>query len=270
MSAAKYLWFSDTHLDQVLPWVLLKFIAHVIKERPKGIFLTGDISNGKLTPWHLKILATFISCPIYFVLGNHDYYLSSIDKVHDKIRKLCKRYPNLIWITEAGIIPINDETAIIGNEGWYDAANGKPGYLKLTIDWWMTKNFRKLPSMRHRMRVWREMSQRSVDDIVAKLEYAIKLGYKNIYILTHFPPWKEATMHIGTLLEGFWLPYNVNLRLGQALEDVMKRHEDRYITVLSGHTHDKFEIRITSNITCKVSANHLFGIPKLDDNIIYI
>ncbi|MFI4963595.1 MAG: metallophosphoesterase, partial [Legionellales bacterium] len=246
------------------------FIVSVIKEKPKGIFLTGDISNGGLIYWHLKLLASLISCPIYFVLGNHDMHFSSIEKVYDKIRKLCKQYPNLIWMTDAGIVPINDEAAIIGNEGWYDAANGKPGYLKLTIDWWMTKNFRKLPSMKHRIAVWREMSQRSVDDIVAKLEYAIKLGYKNIHILTHFPPWASATKHVGTLLEGFWLPYNVNRLLGEALEEVMKRNNDRYITVWAGHTHDKMDVRIAHNIKCKVSANHLFGIPKLDDNIIYI
>src|SRR5271169_3595189 len=102
----KFLWFSDTHLDQVLPWSLTKFIVSVVKEKPDGIFLTGDISNGGLIYWHLKFLASFIKCPIYFVLGNHDYHFSSIEKVHDKIRKLCKEYPNLIWMTDAGIVPI--------------------------------------------------------------------------------------------------------------------------------------------------------------------
>lgn len=42
----KYLWFTDTHLDKVTPWKLFRFIRHLIKENPKGIFLTGDISNG--------------------------------------------------------------------------------------------------------------------------------------------------------------------------------------------------------------------------------
>src|SRR5271169_5868764 len=102
----KFLWFSDTHLDQVLPWNLTKFIVSVIKEKPQGIFLTGDISNGGLIYWHLKLLASLISCPIYFVLGNHDIWFSSFDKVYEKIRKLCKDHDNLIWMNDTEVVKI--------------------------------------------------------------------------------------------------------------------------------------------------------------------
>ena len=130
----KYLWFTDTHLDKVTPWSIGKFLAHLVKESPKGIFLTGDISSGPALPWHLKMMATVVKCPIYFVLGNHDYHFSSIEKTHHKIRELCKQYPNLIWMTDAGVVHLNDEVALIGTEGWYDADNGKPEYLQFTLD----------------------------------------------------------------------------------------------------------------------------------------
>jgi predicted phosphohydrolase len=263
----KYLWFTDTHLDKVTPLTLSRFILHILKENPKGIFLTGDISNGALTPFHLRMLATFIKCPIYFVLGNHDYHFSSIEKTHDKIRKLCQQYPNLIWITEAGVIHINDEVAIIGAEGWYDADNGKAGYLQFTFDWFLTEDFRKLPNMQARIDAWRNLADKSADDLSDKLEKAIDQGYKNVYVLTHFPPWKEATRDVGTIMEQFWLPYNVNLRLGRALEKVMQTHKKRSITVLAGHTHTDCWIHVSRNIECKVSKAKYYGTLRNDEHI---
>src|SRR5579885_2817844 len=201
MMKDKYLWFTDTHLDKVAPWNLMRFFLHVRKENPKGIFLTGDISNGILTPSHLRLMATFIECPIYFVLGNHDYHFSSIAEMHRKIRELCKEFPNLIWMKDAGVVHINDEVCLIGSEGWYDAVNGKPEFLKFTFDWFLTKDFRDLPNMDARIKMWQKMADESAHELVDKLEKAMEQKYKNIYLLTHFPPWKEATRDLGTVME---------------------------------------------------------------------
>src|ERR1039458_8217009 len=121
INKCEYLWYTDLHLDKIFPWTFVRFIRHIIKVNPTGVFLTGDISNGILISLHLRILANFIKCPIYIVAGNHDYHFSSIDMVHGKIRALCKEFPNLIWLTESNVIGLNDEVAIIGAEGWYDA-----------------------------------------------------------------------------------------------------------------------------------------------------
>jgi len=266
----KYLWLTDLHLDTLMPWNLVKFIWHIIQEQPAGIFLTGDISNGLLTPFHLNLLANFIKCPIYFVIGNHDYHFSSLEKMHDKLRMLCKKHPHLIWMTESEPIPLNDEAVLIGTEGWYDAKGGKPNYLRLTFDWFMVKNFRKLPNMQERIKVWEEMAQKSAEDIAKKLNNAIDQGYKTIYILTHIPCWKEATRDVGTFLEKFWLPYNVNSYMGQALEKIMEEHKKRHAIVLSGHTHTPLSIHVSRNIECRVGNAHYIGIFRPDENILII
>lgn len=263
----KYLWFTDTHLDKVPLWNLVRMLLHIIKEDPKGIFLTGDISNGLLTPWHLRMIATFVKCPIYFVLGNHDYHFSSIEKTHQKVRELCKEFPNLIWMTEAGVVHLNEEVALIGTEGWYDANNGKPEYLQFTFDWMLTEDFRKLPDMKARIEAWRAIADKSAHDLVDKIEKAIEQGYKNIYVLTHFPPWKEATRDVGTVFEQFWMPYNVNVRLGKALEEAMIDHKKKHITVLAGHTHTDCWIHVSRNIECKVSKAKYYGEIRNDEHI---
>jgi len=263
----KYLWFTDTHLDKVAPWTLLQFLLHIRSENPKGVFLTGDISNGLLTPTHLELMGKYIKCPIYFVLGNHDYHFSSIEETHNKIRALCKKYPNLVWMTEAGVVHINEEVCLIGAEGWYDAENGKPSYLKCTFDWFMTKDFRDLPDMAARIKAWRKLADDSAHDLVDKIEKAWEQKYKTIYLLTHFPPWKEATRDVGTVMEEFWLPYNANIRLGKALEGAMVDHKKRHLTVLAGHTHTDAWIHVARNIECKVAKAKYYGELRNEEHI---
>lgn len=256
----KYLWYTDTHLDQLLlPWKLPTLISHIIREKPKGLFLTGDISTGLLTTWHLSLLARFTKIPIYFTLGNHDYHFTSIAKVHARVRALCKKHPNLIWLTDAGVIPLNDEVALIGTEGWYDAQLGNPKWLRGTFDWFLTEEFRKLPNMDARIAAFRKLSVRSCDIIAAKLQQALDLGYKTIYILTHFPPWKEATRDIGTFLEPYYLAYNVNHGMGQTIEKIMQGRNNRHVMVLAGHTHSDCWIHVQRNIECKVNRAKYYG-----------
>lgn len=263
----KYLWYTDTHLDKVTPWRKYSFLKYLEKENPVGIILTGDISNGRKTEEDLSRIADAVSCPIYFVLGNHDYHHSSIAKTHDKIRKLCLKYPNLIWMTEAGVVPINEEVAFIGTEGWYDAEEGRPEYLQLTFDWYLVDDFRQLPDMKARIKAWRLLADASATQMSDALEKAIERKYKTIYVLTHVPPWKEATRDVGTLLEKFWLPYNTNLRLGRALEKVMEHHKKKNITVLCGHTHTDCWIHVARNIECKVNKAKYYDSVRNEEHI---
>lgn len=262
----EYLWYTDLHLDKIFPWTFVRFIRHIIKVNPKGVFLTGDISNGWLLPYHLRILVNFIKCPIYFVLGNHDLHFSSIDKVHGKIRSLCKEFSNLIWLTEADVIGLNDEVAIIGAEGWYDAELGNPNYLRATLDWFLTKDFRQLPTWNDRINAFRKLSDESVVILEKKLEEAIKQKYKTVYILTHIPPWKNATNYEGTFFERYHLPYNVNLRLGKMIER-FAMNKDMNIVVCAGHIHSDRWIRVANNIECKVNKAKYYGLIRKEEHI---
>jgi 3',5'-cyclic-AMP phosphodiesterase len=248
----KFLWYTDTHFNRIAPWNLLKLFNNIKNQKPKGIFLTGDISNGLSTAFILKIMAKFLRCPIYFVMGNHDYSFSSFQKTNLKIRNLCKNYQNLVWMTEAEPIALNNDVALIGAEGWYDASAGNTKYLKFTPDWMMIKELRSLSTMEERVKMFQLLANKSSEQIAAKLKTALTQGYKTIYILTHVPGWKQATKNYGTIFENFWLPYNTNLRLGDTIEKIMKNHPDRHVICLAGHTHDPKIVRISFNIECHV------------------
>jgi hypothetical protein len=256
--SSKFLWFTDTHL--LFLWPILKLIIQINREKPKGIFLTGDISNGLMTCHYLWILAKCIRCPIYFVLGNHDLHFCNIKKQHDSIRDLCKKHSNLIWLNDVEKINIGNDTALIGNDGWYDVVNGKPLYLRFTLDWFLVEDFRKMSSMEERIEAWKEMAKQSAIDLISKLEVCIKQGHKNIYMLTHMPPWAAATNNLNTLFDWFWLPYNTNFNLGLAIEDLLKDHQDVNLTVLAGHSHYPKHIKITNNIECRIGEANLLQI----------
>jgi len=265
---SKFLWYTDTHLDMVFPWSKRQLITHINKENPSGIFITGDISNGKSTPKDLEYLASNIECPIYFVLGNHDFHFSSMKSIYDSIRELCVKHNNLIWMTESSPQYINNNTAVIGTEGWYDAMVGNPFYIRFTFDWFQIKEFLAMSSMKERIDGFRDLASKSCEIIEKQL---LKVCHNNevetIYLLTHFPCWIEATRDVGTLMEKFWLPYNTNLRLGKLIEKIMKEFPSKRLIVISGHTHEDCHVHITNNIECKVNKAKYLGAHRNEEYI---
>ena len=86
---SKYGWATDVHLDFVKndERKLIAFSESLIKDNPTGIFLTGDISIAKQLIYHLSVIEKVVQRPIYFVLGNHDYYGASTEQVRKAMRE---------------------------------------------------------------------------------------------------------------------------------------------------------------------------------------
>jgi len=253
----KILWFSDTHFSVFHPWTFYTFLREVEKEKPNGIFLTGDIADGApQLYWVLERMAKSIPSPIYFVLGNHCCWLSSMARVHQKVRELCQKHSNLIWMQDADVIHLSDEISILGADSWYSCDLGNTDYLKWTADWFLIEDFRKLPSWNDRIEAFRNLAEQAKDIVVSKLQRALEQDYKTVYILTHIPPWKEATRDEGSFLEKYWLPYNINLRMGKAIEDIMRERKKKRVVVLTGHTHSPLYVRVSRNVECQVGEGH--------------
>jgi predicted phosphohydrolase len=163
-------------------------------------------------------------------------------------------------MTDVPFVELNEEVALIGAEGWYDARLGNPQYLRATFDWILTEDFRQLPNWDARLNKFRQLATDSAEMISQKLQLALDKGYKTVYILTHFPPFKEATRDEGTILEDYYLPYNTNLVLGNAIEKIMEEHKKRNAVCLTGHSHSPQFIRVSRNIHCQVGAAKLFDV----------
>jgi predicted phosphohydrolase len=263
----KYLWYSDTHLNSTFPWSKYVMYHAIEKERPKGLFLTGDISNGVLLKHDLSQLAQNINCPIYFVLGNHDYFWSGIDKTHKRVRNLCKTYNNLFWLTESPIIELDEDIGLIGTEGWYDLSLGDSKYIKYTFDWFCIPDFRKMSSMDERFNAFKQMATVSSDFIEKQLISAFDKGYKTIYLLTHFPIFAEATFDLDSFFGKWWLSYNINYRLGETVKKIMDKNKKKNLIVLSGHVHERQFAQVSRNIISFTSAASYWNTPKNENRL---
>jgi predicted MPP superfamily phosphohydrolase len=69
----KLAWATDIHLGHASESVRRKFYQSV-KEQADALVVTGDIAESHILGSALTALATLTERPIYFVLGNHDYY----------------------------------------------------------------------------------------------------------------------------------------------------------------------------------------------------
>ena len=261
----KYLLYSDTHL---LPWQRYTMLNSIIDAKPHGVFLTGDVSHSGFSFLSdLEFFGKRLKCPLYFVEGNHDYWLSSFAKVRSKIEELTAKYSNLAWMPKAGVIPLNEEVAIIGASGFYTAEYGNRDFIKLTFDWFMIKDLRELSSWEERYAKFRQLAIEDNAIIIKNLELALE-QHNTVICLSHYPPWKEADRHSNLLSEKFWEPYNSNSFLGRDLERVMRDRKKKHLTVLAGHTHSPLTLHISRNIECRVSKAGYFG--PVDSEIIYI
>ena len=264
----RYAWYSDTHLNlSIFPFLKRLFIRRLNSSGVDGVIITGDVSSGSWLESDLGFLARHFKGPIYFVLGNHDYHYRHIESVHADVRRLTERYSNLYWLTENPIINLEEDVALIGTEGWYDASLGDPQLLKWTLDWMITFDFLHKRNIDERIEIWKNMSRRSAELIEQRLENALQ-DHKTVYIVTHFPPWKEATRAVGTPFEKFWLPYNTNHAMGQAIEKVMSGRKKKRAIVLAGHTHTPCRIRVANNIECNVARASYWGGVRPEQTII--
>ncbi len=70
----KLAWITDIHLNFINLTARQKFYQEIIGSECDGVLLSGDIAEAPSIKDILQELSDFIEKPVYFVLGNHDYY----------------------------------------------------------------------------------------------------------------------------------------------------------------------------------------------------
>jgi 3',5'-cyclic-AMP phosphodiesterase len=261
--------YSDTHFNFTMPWTPGNFASKLLEENPAGLILAGDIACGLTIKQTLKSLAKKLDhIPIYFVVGNHDYYATSIRETTKILKELCATYPNLHWLTDTDHIALTDDVALIGEDGWYDGRLGNPVYLSYNFDWMVIDEFYKLKGAAEKAAYGQKLADDATAYLRVKLERALE-KFQTVYVITHMPPWAEATRAVGTEMEDFWLPYNVNSGMGKMIEEVMKDRHNQNVIVLAGHTHVPAIVHVAHNIECIVQPGKYLGAPT-EHNCLFI
>ena len=79
----KLVWLTDIHLNFINSGELDNFCNKITSIHPDGVLIGGDIGEAPSLTNLLITLEQKLRCPIYFVLGNHDYYHGSICDVRE-------------------------------------------------------------------------------------------------------------------------------------------------------------------------------------------
>ena len=77
----RVVWLTDIHLNFIGHDRIEAFCRDICAVRPNAILISGDIGEAANVDGYLQRLEASLQMPIYFVLGNHDYYGSSLTVV---------------------------------------------------------------------------------------------------------------------------------------------------------------------------------------------
>ena len=257
----KLAWLTDIHLNFVRPEALEALHHDLLAAAPEAVVLSGDIAEAGDVGWRLNDLATRLGCPVYFVLGNHDFYHGSISGVREKIRGLCSAVPNLRFLTDSNVIRLTDRTGLLGHDGWGDARFGTPEHWKIALnDWELIQDLRHL-SETQLLRKLNALGDEAAEHFRAALPEALE-RFPEILVVTHVPPFREACWHQGRISDDDWLPHFSCKAVGDVLAEAMKARPDKKMTVLCGHTHGGGEAQILPNLRVLTGAA-VYGSPAM-------
>jgi len=225
-------WLTDIHLNFLRPLALKAFYDRVKAEQPDALLITGDIAEADSVARYLAEMADGIA-PIYFVLGNHDYYRANIRVVRGDIPRASKRATYMPAVPQ---VKLTDRITMIGVDGWGDARCGDLASTVQLSDWNLIDDFKKTKTDRDaRNELLQRLGTaeaRLLSDKLASVEQTPEL-----LVLTHVPPYPEACVYDGEPSGPAWSPWFTCIATGEVLDAYAKSHPKQRITVLCGHSH---------------------------------
>src|SRR5258706_15569294 len=110
----QYAWLTDIHLNFLDDEARQKFYQEIVNTKCDGVLISGDIAEAPCLADILNEMANYIDKPIYFILGNHDYYRGQVDEVRNAMTALTKENDNLFWLPASGIQKLDNDTFLLG------------------------------------------------------------------------------------------------------------------------------------------------------------
>lgn len=270
-------WLTDLHLDAATPEQIEALEDEVCAAAPDAVLIGGDTAQALAYADALRDLAKRFAAPVYFVLGNHDYYHGSIAATREAARELSRSGENVTWLVDAGVVPLGRETALLGHGGWGDGRLGDfAGSSVVLNDYWFIDDLRLaaaaegdleqrveeglgLPdSLRERLNALGDDAAAHIRETLTR----VPEGRTHLIVLTHVPPWREACWYEGETSDDNWAPHFTCAAVGDVLREHMERHPELRMTVLCGHTHHAGEADILPNLHVLTAAAE-YGNPRL-------
>lgn len=232
---------GDLHLGYVTTTdaFRVRSVAQKLTEGLDALVVCGDISTGDSLKFHLDNIHKGANCPIYFVLGNHDRWITPYATADN----VARNYPGYL----AGKIQtLTPTVCLAGVNGWFDARVGNLRHL------YGTNDLIRIPELQKELYVegvlldtLRNWADSEALDLKTLLLTNAELydTVKRVIVVTHYPPWHNEWD------DPIFYPWSVSSVMGEALEEVAEAWPDVQFDVLAGHTHHYWEHQVRDNLT---------------------
>jgi len=270
-------WITDPHINFVAANTFANLCHSIANQNLDALVVTGDISEGHDISRVMTMLQEAIDTPIFFVLGNHDYYKSSIEDVRtqmvEKFSLKANRFApfaknKATWLPAVGdsdFIQLAPGVALCGHDGWYDG--GYANWFKSLVvmcDYQLIAEFALSPQPSQGLfEKLQALAKESADYVKTVLPKAFKTN-DQVYLATHVPVFAENAVYNGKISDDNWMPHFSNRHMGDAILEVMAQYPDKQLTVLQGHSHGKARFHPTSNIK-SITGFAQYRRPALND-----
>ncbi|MDA1051523.1 MAG: metallophosphoesterase [Planctomycetota bacterium] len=258
----RVVWLTDIHLNFVESALVERLLDEVDAAAPDAVLISGDIGESQNVERYLSRFAARLICPVYFVLGNHDFYHGSVPVVREEIGQFCEGQAKLCYLTQQKQpVELTPHLGLIGHDGWADARLGD--YLGSNV---FLSDYALIAELAgHYALDRRPMLQRLGDEAAAHIRELLPQAlarYEHVILVTHVPPLREACWHEGRLSDDNWLPHFSCKAMGDVILEMMRQHPVRNLTVLCGHTHGKGETRPLANVEV-LTGGAVYGAPSI-------
>ena len=257
----RVLWLTDLHLNFVEQPAVDAFLR-VLQASPADSFLiSGDIAEASDVCQYLVRLDEALQRPIYFVLGNHDFYYGSIASVRAAVTDLCAGRPKLHYLSDAGVLELAPNTGLIGHDGWADGRIGN--YERSFV---MMNDYRLIKELagvdkQTRWPLLQAMGDAAADHIRRVLPEALE-RFPHVFLVTHVPPLREACWYDGRISDDEWAPHFTCKAVGDVILSIMPKYPDRQLVVLCGHTHSEGQAQPLPNVWI-YTGGAIYGHPAI-------
>lgn len=246
-------WATDIHLDHADPEAWSLFIADIQAAQAQALYLTGDLSEAPRLEQDLNRLADAIQMPIYFVLGNHDYYHGRIAEVEERMVALTQASEWLRWLPATGPVALSQGEGVIGHDGWSDGRHGDFATSTIRLkDYRLIHDFAEAGEA-GRLALLHQLGDRAAAHLEPHLRAALE-QFEHTWLLMHPPPVREACRYGPDMADDNWAPHFTCKAIGDLLERLLPVYPERRVTVLAGHTHNAWVCQPLPNLTVQVGA----------------
>ena len=245
-------WLTDIHLNFVDDSQRRLFLESV-RDRADAVVISGDIGESHDVGQFLTEMDEVIRKPVYFVLGNHDFYNGSIAKTRLEVAEIARRSKLLEYRTAESVIELTPNTAIVGHDGWADGRFGDywnsdvivNDYVLITeLSRWFVDYSLDKENLIEDLYTLADEPARHFEKVLLDAAGC----YRNVIALTHVPPFREAAWYEGKVSDDNYLPHFSCKAVGDVLTRVIQAHPQTNLLVLCGHTHGGGRLQVLDNL----------------------